>query len=216
MKENKVRNHRMEAREDEDDEVQELHGIVLNYLLNPRGEVDGLLLEDGTFIKFPPHLGRELVQVAKPKDEIIAIGPLEGPKLLRGHVIVNPRTQIALREIKPIPPERASFVGTMQPLRAKGAIRYAKRNAHGEVDGAILEDGTILQFPPQADDAFVEQLKSNQPIHAVGFGTSNEYGTSIATAMLGSSMDSLRPIGPALHKPKKPKPHKKPEEEQED
>ena len=49
--------------------------------------------------------------MAKPNDEVIVIGPLEGPKLLRGHVIVNPKAEIALREIRPIPPERASFVG---------------------------------------------------------------------------------------------------------
>jgi hypothetical protein len=216
MKEDKIRNHQLEGRKHEDNEVKEARGTVLNYLLNPRGEVDGLLLEDGIFIKFPPHLGRELAQVAKPNDEVVAIGPLEGPKLLRGHVIVNPKTDTALRDIKPIPPERANFVDPLRPLRAEGKIKYPKRNAHGEIDGAILEDGTILQFPPQPDEAFVEQLESDQPLCAVGFGTSNEYGTSIATAMLGSSKESLRPIWPAPHKPKKPKPHKKPEDEQED
>jgi len=216
MKEDELKNHQLESRKHEDDEVKEVHGTVLRYLLNPRGEVDGLLLEDGTFIKFPPHLGRELAQVAKPNDEVIVIGPLEGPKLLRGNVVVNPKAEIALREIKPIPPERASFVGPLQPLWAEGTIRYAKRNPHGEIDGAILEDGTILQFPPQPGEAFVEQLESDQPLYAVGFGTSNHYGTSIAVAMLGSSKASLRPIGPTPRKQKKPKEHKKPEDEQED
>jgi len=158
MKQDELKNHQREGQKHEDDEVKEVHGTVLRYLLNPRGEVDGLLLEDGTFITFPPHLGRELAQVAKPNDEVIVIGPLEGPKLLRGHVVVNPKAEIALREIKPIPSERASFVGSLQPLRAEGTMRYAKRDAHGEIDGAILEDGTILQFPPQPDEAFVEQL----------------------------------------------------------
>jgi hypothetical protein len=118
MKEDELKNHRLEGREHEDSEVKEVHGTVLRHLLNPRGEVDGFLLEDGTFVKFPPHLGRELAQVAKPNDEVIVIGPLEGPKLLRGHVVVNPKAEIALREIKPIPPERASLVGPLQPLHA--------------------------------------------------------------------------------------------------
>ena len=216
MKEDELKNHQLEGQKHEHDEVKEVHGTVLRYLLTPRGEVDGLLLEDGTFIKFSPHLGRELAQVAKPNDEVIVIGALEGPKLLRGHVVVNPKAEIALREMKPIPPERASFAGPLQPLRAEGTIRYAKHNPRGEIDGAILEDGTILQFPPQADEAFVKQLESDQPLYAVGFGTSNQYGISIAAAMLGSSKESLRPIVPAPHKPKKPKAHKKPEDEQED
>jgi hypothetical protein len=216
MQEDEPKNHRLEGRKHEDGEVKEVHGTVLQYLLNPRGEVDGLLLEDGTFIKFPPHLERELAQVAKPNDEVTVIGSLEGPKVLRGNVIVNPKTEIALREIKPIPPERARVVGPLQPLRAEGKIRYAKRNPHGEIDGVILEDGTILQFTSQPGEVFSKQLENNQPLHAVGFGTSNQYGTSIAAAMFGWSRESLRPIGPAPHKPKKPKAHKKPEDEQED
>jgi hypothetical protein len=211
MKEEALKDHQPEDRRHEDGEEKEIHGTVLHYLLNPRGEVDGLVLKDGTLIKFPPHLGRELVQVAKPNDEVIVIGALEGPKLLKGHIILNPKTEVALREIKPIPPERASFVGPLQPLRAEGRIKYAKRNPHGEIDGAILEDGTILQFPPQPAEALTEELESGQLLHAVGFGTSNEYGTSIAAAMLGSSRKSLRPIGQAPHKPKA---HKMPEDQQ--
>jgi hypothetical protein len=156
MKEETPKHHdELEERKHQNGEVKEIRGTVVNYLLNPRGEVDGLLLEDGAFIKFPPHLGRELVQVAKPGDEVIAIGLPEGPKLLRGHVIVNPKAELGLREIKPVPPERASFVGPLQPLRAEGRIRHAKRNPHGDIDGAILEDGTILQFPPQPGEALV-------------------------------------------------------------
>jgi hypothetical protein len=141
-------------------EVKEIHGSVLNYLLNPRGEVDGLLLEDGTFIKFSPHLGRELTQLARPTDEVTVIGPLEGPKLLKGYVVINPRTKIALREIKPAPPERAALTGPLQPFRVEGKIKYTKRNSHGEIDGAILEDGLTLLFPPHAGYGFPNCLKA--------------------------------------------------------
>lgn len=56
MKEEALKNHQPEGRRHEDDKEKEVHGTVLHYLLNPRGEVDGLLFEGGTFIKFPPHL----------------------------------------------------------------------------------------------------------------------------------------------------------------
>ncbi|MGA8655986.1 MAG: hypothetical protein WB586_07525 [Chthoniobacterales bacterium] len=69
MKEDQQKDHQLEGRKHEDREVKEMHGTVLQCLLNPRGEVDGLLLEDGTFIKFPPYWGTELAQVAKPNDE---------------------------------------------------------------------------------------------------------------------------------------------------
>jgi hypothetical protein len=61
----------------------EVEGTVSQYLLNPRGEVDGLLLNDRTVIKFPPHLARELVEVIRPKERVRANGHLEAEKLLK-------------------------------------------------------------------------------------------------------------------------------------
>jgi hypothetical protein len=78
--------------------LTEVEGTVSQYLLNPRGEVDGLLLDDRTVIKFPPHLARELVQVIRPKERVRANGHLEAEKLLKGHVIANPATGRAIRE----------------------------------------------------------------------------------------------------------------------
>jgi hypothetical protein len=36
-------------------------GTVAHYTLTPRGDVDGLVLTDGTEVSFPPHLSTELV-----------------------------------------------------------------------------------------------------------------------------------------------------------
>src|SRR6202045_168063 len=100
----------------------EVEGTVSQYLLNPRGEVDGLLLNDCTVIKFPPHLARELVEVIRPKERVRAKGHLEAEKSLKGPAIANPATGRAIREIKPTPPERAGAVGALQPLSGVGAI----------------------------------------------------------------------------------------------
>src|SRR6266446_7710599 len=122
----------------------ELAGTVSQYLLNPRGEVDGFLLDGCTVIKFPPHLARELIQVIKPKERVRANGHLEAEKLLKGHVIANPATGRAIREIKPTPPNRAGALGPLQSLSVAGTIRVIRRNPHGDIDGVILEDGTLL------------------------------------------------------------------------
>jgi hypothetical protein len=70
-------------------------------------------------------------------------------KLLKGHVIANPVTGLAIREIKPTPPERAGTLGPLQPLSITGVIRLIRRNPRGEIDGTILDNGTLLHFPPQ-------------------------------------------------------------------
>ena len=181
----------------------EVEGTVSQYLLNPRGEVDGLLLDDLTVIKFPPHLARELVQVIKPKERVRANGHLEAEKLLKGHVIANPATGRAIREIKPIPPERAGAVGPLQPLSVAGTIRVVRQNPHGDTDGVVLADGTLLHFPPHAGRQFADLLRQGQVITALGFGTVNDLGKTIAVAMLGRSASALALIEPPPVKPKR-------------
>jgi hypothetical protein len=180
-----------------------VEGTVSQYLLNPRGEVDGLLLDDHTVIKFPPHLARELVQVIKPKERAHANGHLEAERLLKGHVIVNPATGCAIREIKPVPPERAGTLRPLQPLSVAGKIRVVRRNPHGDIDGIIFEDGTLLHFPPHAGRQFAALLREGELLAAVGFGTVNDLGQTIAAAMIGPSAGALSLIEPPPVKPKR-------------
>jgi hypothetical protein len=154
----------------------EVEGTVSQYLLNPRGEVDGLLLEDHTVIKFPPHLARELVEVIKPKDRVRANGHLEAEKLLKGHVIANLERGQAIREIKPTPPD---------------------------IDGVILDDHTLLHFPPHTGRQFAKLLREGEPIAGIGFGTVNDLGRTIAVAMLGRSTEALVLVEPPPAKPRK-------------
>src|SRR5260370_2869157 len=42
-------------------------GVVAQYLMNPDGFVDGLLLSNNTIIRFPPHLGQFLTQTLSPQ-----------------------------------------------------------------------------------------------------------------------------------------------------
>lgn len=41
-------------------------GTVSRYTLTPRGDVDGLILADGTEVHFPPHLSTQLVYASSP------------------------------------------------------------------------------------------------------------------------------------------------------
>src|SRR5438128_2566594 len=51
-----------------------LQGKVAQYSLTPRGDVDGLILDDGTEIRLPPHLGAQLVYAIKPGDRVTVHG----------------------------------------------------------------------------------------------------------------------------------------------
>src|SRR6195952_4087849 len=49
-------------------------GKVAQYSLTPRGDVDGLILDDGTEVHLPPHLGTQLVFAVKPGDAVTIRG----------------------------------------------------------------------------------------------------------------------------------------------
>ena len=53
-------------------QLPETKGTVKQYTLTPRGDVDGLILSDGTEIKLPPHLTAQIVFAVKPGDAAAA------------------------------------------------------------------------------------------------------------------------------------------------
>jgi hypothetical protein len=56
------------------DARMKVEGVVAELLTNPKGDVDGLKLDDKTEVKFPPHLGAELKAMAKPGEKVLVAG----------------------------------------------------------------------------------------------------------------------------------------------
>src|SRR3954452_1678330 len=51
-------------------QLPETRGTVRQYTLTPRGDVDGLILSDGTEVKLPPHLTAQIVYAIRPNDPV--------------------------------------------------------------------------------------------------------------------------------------------------
>src|SRR5260370_12164577 len=49
-------------------------GQVQQFTLTPRGDIDGLILTDGTEVKTPPHLSTEMAYSVKPGDTVTIHG----------------------------------------------------------------------------------------------------------------------------------------------
>jgi hypothetical protein len=57
-----------------------VRGTVKDYTTAPRGEVDGAVLEDGTWLHWPPHMQDRFTDVVKKGDRVRASGRTEtGP-----------------------------------------------------------------------------------------------------------------------------------------
>ena len=77
-------------------------GTVVQYLMNPHGEVDGLLLSDGAQVHFPPHMEEELIAVVKPNDSVRVQGHRSfSGSVVKGYLITNTRSGQAVIEHEP-------------------------------------------------------------------------------------------------------------------
>jgi hypothetical protein len=157
------------------------------YLLNPDGEVDGLLLADGTVVKFPPHLGSVLSAAVKPGANVSVVG-FPGASTPYGHAvhalsITNTATGQMIVDQPPATPPVPPFARglTRTPLSVSGTVARFLMNPPGDVDGLVLTSGEEVRFPPHIGQAVVTALggRAGTPITASGYGTRNALGTAV-------------------------------------
>jgi hypothetical protein len=173
-----------------------IQGTVARLLPTPRGEVDGLLLEDGRLVRFPPHMSAALLGVVGQGDAVVIEG-MSGPagNEIRAWRISNRATGRSVTEAPPtFPPEARAWSG--RDMRVSGIVRRTLTGGRGEANGAILEDGTVVRFPPHVGEAFANLLVPGARLVAQGYGSSGPAGTAIEAVALGSSESSLMAVGP--------------------
>lgn len=170
---------------------------VAQYLMNPDGYVDGLLLSNNTIIRFPPHLGQVLTQTVSRQDVVRVEGFLESPGILHASSIIDLQSQRSVIDTPPSaryprPPRPGSVA--RQPLSASGTIRVLTHGKHGEVNGVVLSDGTVIDFPPPVGTQFTALLREGNALAATGTGISNQYGRSFEAMAIGPSMSQLETV----------------------
>ncbi|HEX4508575.1 MAG TPA: hypothetical protein VH328_00775 [Burkholderiaceae bacterium] len=164
-------------------------GRVTRLLLNPNGDVDGFLLEDGTQVATPPHWSARIVDVIKGHDPVT----VTGQRANDGSVVraAEVRADASGRSVTdngpdgapPVPREPSPLV----PLSANGRIAAVLHTDRGDVDGVVLENGTSVRFPPPAGVQFSDLLKPGQMLYAEGYGTTNDLGRALEATQLGAS-----------------------------
>lgn len=171
---------------------------VSRLLVNPFGEVDGLLLETGVIVTFPPHMGELLAAAVKPGDAVDVKGYPEMPGQIKGYVITNTRSnQTVVTHPKPPaglkPPPHLRGIG-LKEMSAQGEIRHVRHGGKGEVNGVILADGTIVRFPREVSWRFMQLFRVGQSIAATGYGTENAHGRAFEVTALGPLGQPPQPV----------------------
>jgi hypothetical protein len=183
-------------------QLPQVKGIVERFLLNSHGELDGLILVDGTEVHFPPHLSTAVGKVLKPGAEVVVYGlrPRRTPVVAAvaldasGHAIVDEG---------PNDDDRKKLPRT--PLEASGKIVRTLHGPKGETRGALLDDGTIVRIAKHGGAEATALLAVGQPLSARGEGVATADGRCIEAHFIGPSTASLKRTGGRPHKEPKSK-----------
>ena len=184
-------------------------GRVQQFTLTPRGDIDGLILADGTEVKTPPHLSTSIAYSVRPGDAVSVHGLRAAALPLIQAVSIT--DQVTGRTVvdsgppglagpppppgpPPLPPTGAPAGATSPPpgfVEAQGRVRMPLHGPRGDVNGALLEDGTVLRLPPPAAMTFASLLQAGQTIVAEGVEWSSALGKVMEVRQIGPSRAQL-------------------------
>ena len=177
------------------DDLPASTGRVAQYSLTPRGDVDGLILEDGTEIHLPPHLGPQLIQVVKPGD-VVAIRGLRARAIpmVQAVEITNQATGRSVTDSPGAPAAPPPDLGTLHPISVAGTIRSQLHGPKGDLNGVLLSDGTMIHLPPGDAARLASLLQPGAPLAVVGNGLSSPLGQVVAATRIGATPDQTTPL----------------------
>jgi hypothetical protein len=172
-------------------QLPETRGTVRQYTLTPRGDVDGLILNDGTEVKLPPHLTAQIVFAVRPGDAVTVRGLRARalPLVDAASVTNNASGAVVTDNGPPGGPDRAA---TQQTIG--GRITSALHGKRGEVNGALLDNGTVLRLPPPEAERMQAWLQPGQMIAARGVSLVTPLGTVIDVTAIGSGPGQMSDI----------------------
>jgi hypothetical protein len=167
-------------------QMPEIKGKVAQYSLTPRGDVDGLILADGTEVMLPPHNSTQLVFAIHPGDAVTIRGTKAGVSPVVTAASVTNDTTGTVVETGPH--------GPPQHLHDESRVKLQLHDPHGHLNGVLLEDGMIVRMPPADADRLAASLAVGQPLYASGDGMSGPLGKVIAAREIGPSGSQLTKI----------------------
>jgi hypothetical protein len=176
-----------------------LSGEVERFIINPRGDLDGVVLAGGGLVHFPPHLSEAVATAIRPGDPITVHGVrLRGVDMVAavsltaksGEVIIDegPEAHAKKHMRKHERPKR-------QKLDARGTVRLPLFGPKGELRGALLDDGTVLRVGAKEAARLSGLLKPAAAIEARGEGLETKHGRVIEVseiAAAGSKLNSVK------------------------
>ncbi|WP_428308472.1 OB-fold nucleic acid binding domain-containing protein [Lacipirellula sp.] len=177
-----------------------ISGVIAEFVENDHGDVDGVRLENGELIHFPPHIGAVVTEAVQVGDEIT----------IRGHEATLPRGErifeaenIASQDVSidVVPPRGQSPRSPEEESRmhAAGTVSELSVNPHDDVDGFTLGDGTVVKFPPHQSAALAALVTVGTKVdvrgrrHETPRGDVHLHADRITATDSGKSLERSKP-----------------------
>jgi hypothetical protein len=170
-----------------------IQGRVGQYSLTPRGDVDGLILADGTEVHMPPHLGTQLVFAVKPGDAVTVHGlRARAIPMVQAMSVMNDATGNTVTDSGAGGPPGPG--GAQQVLTSQGHVKAQLHGPQGDLNGALLEDGTIVRLPPPEAQRLAADLTPGAPLYVQGDGFAGPLGRVIEATSIGPNQNQLEQV----------------------
>lgn len=185
-----------------------IHGKVLQYDLTPRGDVDGLILQDNIEVHVRPDLGTQLTALVRPGDAVTIHGlKARSAPVVQALSVTADDGGRTLTDTgptgRPPPPHRPAPDADGASMQAQGPVRMLLHGPRGDLNGALLQDGTLVHLPPPEAARLAASLTVGHTLVAEGSGVRNALGTAIDAARIGPDASHLAEVA---HPPRPPAP----------
>lgn len=168
-------------------ETSSVQGQVTAYAVTPRGDVDGLILDNGQQVHLPPHLSAALVFAVRPGDTVTVQGAEpKGGSVVNATSVTNDKTGQKVERVSPGQADAA--------MQAEGPIKLQLYDPRGRLTGVMLADGTQVYLPASAAEAKAADLAPGHSLYAEGTGYAGPLGKSIAARELGADKASAATV----------------------
>jgi len=139
------------------DEIVELSGRVKSFRTNDHDDADGLILDDGAAVRFPPHLGHEVGGIVKRGDKVRIIGHWhitpKGDTHLHADTIENIKSGHVVKMVSPHEKKHAK----------KHGKKHAKKHGHAPPHEQMLAE--IRAIRALLDDRSRPNMNEHRPPH---------------------------------------------------
>jgi hypothetical protein len=134
----------------------DIQGTVKAFKMTPVGDLEGMILTDGTEVHVLPHLSSQLAAAVRPGESVRVLGWRSSvPNFVVATSLTGQRGQSVVDQgppppgiRPPPPPPPGQPVPGAQQATVQGRVQQVLHGPAGDVNGALLDDGTTIKVPP--------------------------------------------------------------------